>query len=206
MAAEARIARRLGWRVAIGGGTAAGAEVAADQLIGSGARALVSFGLAGGLDPALRPGTIIVPSAVILDDMAYPTDPELTHRLGGATPHVSVAADQLAASAAAKCRLYRATAAAAVDLETGPVARAARAKGLPFAVLRAICDPADRCLPPAAVVALDAYGAIAAWRVLRSLARRPNQLPALFDLAADAAAGRRALIRRMKELVQAGVP
>ena len=61
LAAEARIARRLGWKVAIGGGAAAGAEAAARRLIDEGSDALVSFGLAGALDPALRPGALIVP-------------------------------------------------------------------------------------------------------------------------------------------------
>ena len=48
-----------------------------------------------------------------------------------------------------------------------------------------------------------ASGAIAAGRVLTSLAGNPNQLPALLRLAADAVAARRALIMRMKILVQA---
>ena len=200
LAAEARIARRLDWRVAIGGGTAAGARVATDQLIGSGARALVSFGLAGGLDPALRPGTIIIPSAIILDDVSYATDAELAHTLGGATPHVILAADRPAVSTEAKLRLHKKSAVAALDLESGAVVRACRARGLPFAVMRAICDPADRSLPPAALAALDAHGAISAWRLLTSLAKQPSQLPALLHLAADAAAARRALVRRVEVL------
>ncbi len=200
LAAEARIARRLGWRVAIGGGTAKGAEAAAARLITAGARALVSFGLAGGLDPALRPGTLIVPIRVISADVSHPTDNELTQRLGGATPHVSLAAGQVVARAAIKRQLYETTGAAALDLESGAVAHAASVRRLPFAVLRAICDPAECCLPPAALGALDAQGAIAVWRVLVSLAADPRQLPFVLRLAADAAAARRSLLRRIKEL------
>ena len=69
--------------------------------------------------------------------------------------------------------------------------------GLPFAVLRVICDPAERDLPPAALAALDASGAIGLARVVRSVIGRPGQLPALLRLAADAAAARRALARRV---------
>ena len=87
LAAEARIARRLGWLVAVGGGTAAGAKTAARSLADAGVDALVSFGLAGGLDPALRPGALIVPSAVIAGALHHPTDPGLSRALGGATPH-----------------------------------------------------------------------------------------------------------------------
>jgi adenosylhomocysteine nucleosidase len=202
LAAEARIARRLGWPVAIGGGTANGAQVAASHLIDAGVGALVSFGLAGALDPALRPGTIIVPSQVIFDGVSYSAHPELMHRLGGPTPHVSLAADHIAASAAIKHRLHQTTSAAALDIESGAVIRAASMRQLPFAVLRAICDPAERCLPSAALSALNVHGAIAAWRVLLSLAAHPSQVPLLCHLAVDAAGARRALIRRVTELAR----
>jgi adenosylhomocysteine nucleosidase len=202
LAAEARIARRLGWPVAISGGTANGAQAAASHLIDEGVGALVSFGLAGGLDPALRPGTIIVPSQVILDGVSYSADRELMYRLGGPTPHVSFAAEQIAASAAIKGRLYETTGAAALDLESGAVARAASMRRLPFAVLRAICDPAERCLPSAALDALDARGVVAIWRVLLSLAAHPSQVPLLFRLAVDAAAARRSLARRVMQLAR----
>ena len=52
LAAEARIAARLGLPVAIGGGTATGAAQAAERLAPD-VSALLSFGLAGGLDPDL---------------------------------------------------------------------------------------------------------------------------------------------------------
>jgi adenosylhomocysteine nucleosidase len=202
LSAEAKIVRRLGWRVAIGGGTPEGAARATDDLIGAGLGALVSFGLAGGLDPALRPGTVIVPCRVILGGVSYPADPYLARRLGGATPHVLLAAAEVAARPATRRRLRETTGAAALDLESGAVARAASARGVPFAVLRAICDPAERCLPPAALAALDPHGGIAAWRVLASLTAHPGQLPALLRLAGDAVAARRALLRRTKELAR----
>ncbi len=84
--------------MAIGGGTAAGAEAAARRLIDEGSDALVSFGLAGGLDPALRPGALIVPSAVIVDGVRHPTDPALSHMLGGTTVDVVLGAEAVAAS------------------------------------------------------------------------------------------------------------
>src|SRR5581483_2441396 len=102
MRAEARLARRLGWPVVVGGGSAAGAETAAQLAVSDGAAALVSFGLAGGLDPALRPGTILVPDAVIANRVPIPTDAALSQRLGGAARLQVLGAEAVAATAAAK--------------------------------------------------------------------------------------------------------
>jgi adenosylhomocysteine nucleosidase len=205
LAAEARIARPLGWRVAIGGGTASGALTAVQGLIDEGSEALVSFGLAGGLDPALCPGALIVPCAVIVDDARYRTDPRLSRMLGGVTPHTLVGADAIAVRVEDKRRLHWRTSAAAADLESGSVARVAAARGVPFAVLRAICDPAERTLPAAALAALDARGVIGLWRVITSLAVRPGQLAALLALAVDAAAARRSLVERVRQITRASV-
>ena len=61
--------------VAVSGMGAAAATARANALVAAGADALVSFGLAGGLDPALAPGAILVPREVIADDgAALPTD------------------------------------------------------------------------------------------------------------------------------------
>lgn len=203
LAAEARIVRRLGWPVAVGGGTTAGAEHAAQRLVNQGAEALVSFGLAGGLDPVLRPGAVIVPSAVIARDERHATDPALSRALGGTTPNLVLGADAIVASVEEKRRLRDQTGAAAVDLESGAVARIAALRGLPFAVLRAICDPADGTLPPAAVAALDVRGALHVWRVLGSVAAQPQQIPALLALAAAAVAARRSLLGRVRLLARA---
>ena len=189
--------------MAIGGGSASGALVAAQGLIDGGSDALVSFGLAGGLDPMLRPGSLIVPCAVIVDEARYPTDPELSRLLGGVTQHTLVGADAISAAVEDKRRLHCRTSAAAVDLESGAVARIAAAHDMPFAVLRAICDPAERTLPAAALAALDARGIIGLWRVITSLAAKPGQLPVLLALAVDAATARRSLVERVRQTARA---
>jgi adenosylhomocysteine nucleosidase len=203
LATEARIARRAGWRVAIGGGTPAGATAAATTLVEQGCTGLISFGLAGGLDPALRPGALIVPSAVIDGDASHATDPNLSRMLGGTTPHVLIGAEAIVASVTAKRALRERTGATAVDLESGAVARIAAARGIPFAVLRAICDPADRALPRAAQIALEPGGEVSIWRVLASIAAHPGQLPALLALAADAASAKRSLVARVRQIAPA---
>jgi adenosylhomocysteine nucleosidase len=197
-AAEARIAATAGWPVAIGGGTSAGAAVAVRSLIASGVSGLISFGLAGGLAPDLPAGTVIVPGSVTtMAGETWRTDPALSARLGGATVHVCLAVDQPATTADGKRRLFQSTGAALVDMESAAVAHGAEQAGLPFAVLRAICDPADRDLPPAALVALDPSGRVAVGRLLGSILRHPGQIGALIALGAEAAKARTALRERI---------
>lgn len=197
--AEARIAAPLG-RALAGGGTWAGAEAAAERLIAGGARALLSFGLAGGLAPGLRAGECVVPALVVGPDERFPVPPALSQRLGGGAAGCLVSVSEPVASARAKCALREATGAIACDMESVPVARVAARHGVPFAVLRAICDPAERDLPPAALIAMEPGGGLALRRVLGSLARRPGQIGDMLALARDAAAARRALVGRVGEV------
>jgi adenosylhomocysteine nucleosidase len=203
-AAEARVARLSGWRVGIGGGTTAGAADTARRLIDAGATGIVSFGLAGGLDPALPPGTLIVPKAVAADSRVWLTDPELSARLGGSTGHVCLGWHRAVACPMEKRRLCEETGAVAVDMESGAVAAVAAEAGIPFAVLRAICDPADRAVPPAALVALNAAGGLAAGRMAMSILAKPGQVGALLKLARDAATARRALRERAVDMAPNG--
>src|ERR1700726_2301215 len=64
LAAEATIARQVGLRAVAGGGDAARTKAAIQQLLGEGVTGLVSFGICGGLDPALASGTVILPRAI----------------------------------------------------------------------------------------------------------------------------------------------
>jgi len=179
--------------VIAGGGLPAGARAAAEALVLHGVSALMSFGLAGGLDPALTPGMLAVPRRVISAAGTWATDRALTETCGGATAEALFAGETIVATATEKAALHAQTGAAAIDLESGEVAAVAARHGLPFVVVRAICDPAGRDLPPAALAALNSAGVIGLGRVLASLLRAPRQLPLLLALARDASAARRAL-------------
>jgi len=193
----------LGFPVEIGGGGEAGAKAAAARLIAQGARRLLSFGLAGGLDPTLAPGALLVPDVILAFDGHWPADPRLAAglgRVGGAL----FSGGEVVATAAAKAALHARTGAAAVDLESAAVAEAASRHALPFAALRAVCDPAGRSLPRAALLALDGQGRIGPWRVAGAALRHPAELPALIKLAGDAAKARRALLLRVDAINRLG--
>ncbi|HEV2366135.1 MAG TPA: hypothetical protein VGS12_18295 [Caulobacteraceae bacterium] len=190
MRREAAIVAREGGQAAIGIG----------QLERSLADAtgIVSFGICGGLDPALKPGALIIATEVIIEGgPPLRCDPAWTERLVDALPGALAAAifggDGIVATAAEKTFLHRLTGAASVDAESGPAARLAHARGLPFAVVRAVCDGAAQNLPPAALVGLTPEGREDFGAVLQAVAARPGQLRALIRLAGQAAAALRAL-------------
>jgi len=199
MQSEARLLRPLGGAapIAISGATREGARDAVELLIRAGATGLVSLGLAAGLDPAARAGDVVVPSRIVADGISYMPDLWLCARLGGVTAGGLLHSDVVVATAAEKQALHAATDCVALDMESGAVAVAAQAAGLPFAALRAICDPASRDLAPAATVAIKPDGALALSEIMTSLLRRPAQIPSLIGLARDAMAARHALIGRI---------
>ncbi len=194
--AEAVIARRLGWPVAIGGGGFAGALDAAKRLLAGGATALVSFGLAGGLRPDLSAGTVIAPARIVdRDGHGYSVDVDFARQFGPVAG-VLLAARHVIGTRQAKAEAWRTTQADAVDIETAAVLDVAA--GRPVAVLRAICDPAERSLPAAALSALDTDGRIGIGSIMWSVARSPRQIGALVALGKEAAAARKALLDRVQ--------
>jgi adenosylhomocysteine nucleosidase len=203
LSAEARLLRRFGVGIGIGGGFPAGATRAAEKQVADGAVALVSFGLAGGLNPALAPGAVLVPESVIDDGEVYRCDSALIAWLGGASGKSIMSAKLVAETQADKAALFKETRAEAIDLESGAVARVAAGAKIPFAVLRAIADPASRNLPPAALIALNGAGEIGFLSVLASVFKEPSQIPALITLGQDAAKARRALMTKLQAVMAA---
>ena len=194
--AEAIVARRLGLLAQPGGGSAAGTDAAIARLLAAGVRALVSFGIAGGLAPSLKCGALLLPAAVRGGDgVIHAVDLDWHARLVAAAQTKSLvitvggvlAHERVVANAAEKAALHRATNALAVDMESARVAAAAARARLPVVILRAIADPAAQDLPPAASLPLRANGRADLGAVLASLASEPKQIPALLGLAGETA-------------------
>jgi hopanoid-associated phosphorylase len=186
--AEARIARRAGLDAESAGAGLGAATRAAEALVARGATALLSFGIAGGLDPALRTGSPVVATAVATEGgERLAADPVLAAQfaslLPAATTGIILGADRPIATAADKAHLHVATGARAVDTESHLVALAAARHGLPFAALRVVADTAAHGLPPAATAGFVPAGRSPLRPVLVELARSPAQLPALLTLA-----------------------
>lgn len=150
----------------------------------------MSFGIAGGLAPELKPGDLIVADRVLaVSGLTYETDPvwseTLRRRAAPAAGGTVATVERPVRSVSEKSRLAALTGAAAADMESAGVAEAASSAEVPFVIVRAIADPASRALPPAALVGLAPDGSTRPFAVLRELLFRPWDLPALLRLGND---------------------
>jgi len=197
---EARIVKGPSIVTVTGGGDAVGLKKQLDSILPEkDVSGVISIGVAGGLSPDMGPGGAVVGSEVVAGSERYPTDVDWTQRLWKAIPRsrpgIIAGSDAVITHRPDKTDLFEQTGAVAVDMESHIAARAAFAHKLPFAVLRVICDPADRTLPPAALVAMKANGTIDYDAIARSVMAHPLQVLSLIYLMRDSATAFRALLR-----------
>jgi len=156
-------------------------------------RGVISFGVAGGLDPSLKPGDVVVATEVRAGDTRWlaglALNDDLVASLAMGRRRVvrgSLAgAEQVVSARALKAALHLETGAAAVDMESHIAAAYAAEAGLPFAALRVISDPASRALPALAMAALKPNGEIDLRKILSGVARNPMTLRALVSTGID---------------------
>jgi adenosylhomocysteine nucleosidase len=179
-----------GTLLAVGGMGGHLAAAAARSLIDAGATALMSFGLAGGLDPALGAGSVVLPTEVIsLGGARFSTAVAWREQVSAAiAKNRPVAAGSLLTSTRPmdaivdKARAFREMGAVAVDMESAAIAEIAAEHRLPFIAVRVIVDTATDVLPPL-VVAASRAGQIRIWPLIGGLIMAPSGLAALIRLA-----------------------
>ena len=174
------------------------AAMSTKWLIAKKVRALVSLGVAGGLDPTLQAGDTVFGEVIYQDQgghyqKVWEGMPDLMGVIrerfrnrgirgcGGGI--VSVKRPALSGSAKKKLRVE--TGALATDMETGSVAMAAAESSVPFFAFRTICDPADREVGALFFRCLDADGRIKASRIVPALLRNPLLISDLLILKKD---------------------
>jgi adenosylhomocysteine nucleosidase len=217
LAIEARVlARALGsaGRIACAGASAARAREGAQRLLSEGAGALISLGIAGGLDPALAPGDLVLPERVVAPGApAIAVDPARRAEWAAAAvvAGLPVAGGTLTDSTgivttvADKETLHRSTGAVAADMESYAVGAVAAEAGVPFAAVRAVADPAGRALPRAVIGIIGPDGMPDIDRLILRLCLRPWDGPALFRLRRDTDAALASLGRLVGGFGSAGL-
>ncbi len=179
---EGAILAGLGTTVIAGGGDPVSLTAELTRTA-KGAAGIVSFGMAGALNPELTIGRIVVGTRLTGSwegecDRKWAT--VLASRIPGSVPGCCYADGRLIDDAAEKRAVGRSTGAIAADMESHIAARIAAEAGVPFAILRCISDEVDAGLPPAIAVAMRPGGKLSLGAMLGSIIQQPRQFPALF--------------------------
>ncbi len=177
------------------------AQAAAEGLCQHGVTALVSFGVAGALDPSLKSGDLVLPN-VIHTGEHLPVTVAWHNQLQQLLPtNITVVNGILANSVVpltsekAKRDLAQVTGACAVDMESGAIAGVAATAGIPFIAVRAIIDPVQFSPPEALLGAVYPDGGVNPMRLLALVLKRSVHLSTLMQMGTGMRAARKTLLR-----------
>lgn len=172
--------------IACAAGTVDGAARAAEQLIEQGATRLMSFGVCGGLAAGVKTGDLILPKTVMRDGQTLSLESEwydkILRQIPDAKSGALVSVKHAVTTPQQKAQLHQSSQAIAVDVESFVVMQIAQAHNFHGLVIRAVLDPSDQTLPPAALDGVNDKGETQFWPVIRGLAKRPQDLPDLIRL------------------------
>jgi nucleoside phosphorylase len=160
---------------------------------------VVSAGVCGALAPELAVGALVVPETVLGPDGGR----QATAAAGGLRRQGTLlTADRILEDAAAKSRLWLATGALAVDMESAPILAWAAARGWPAAVVRGVSDPAGRGVP-ADLARVVQDGRVRPMRAVSAVLARPRALADALALRAGTAAALRSVAGALGALARA---
>jgi len=178
------------------------------------------FGWCGGLTPELSVGDLVLANATIFSDGAggpvtripHPPPAPLVAHLRRLAEELGLrmvvgpvlTSAQVLASVEQK-QAGAVTGAVAVEMEAGPLARWAVARGVRFVHLRVVLDPVASALP-AMCLLTETHGDVPIRAPLLHALTHPREWPALWALIRQARASRRAMADVITALTQPGGP
>lgn len=191
--------------IAVSGANAARAEELTVDLIAAGARAVISAGLCGGLDPALKSGDLVIGERVVSasGDVVLSDRRLLAAAPKGAAQVAIFGSDDIIESAEKKKALYGRYASQTVDMESHGAARAAARANIPFIAVRAVADGAARALPKAALRAVTPSGGVNVLSVLIECVKAPQQFEEIAMLGRESGAATETLRRDFGDVFRA---
>jgi hypothetical protein len=152
---------------------------------------IIMAGLAGGIDPQLNCGDIVIDDLSECGDLKLPCRKGKIHSAG-----------QIVATPREKEELFRATGALVVDMESDAARRRAAEWSVPYLGIRAVLDPADETLDPALLRLTDSGGHVRPGRLVAELWRRPGFIGTLWNMRSRSAAALRALASAVRQVVE----
>ena len=156
-----------------------------------GCKLIIMAGLAGGLDPSLHIGDVIVATAPRWLDV-----PTTFARRDIATTSAPIMAP------VAKARLFAQTQASAVDMETSIVRKWAINKGIDFMGIRAISDTADDAIEPRVMRLVDTYGRPRIVEIVLYLLGNPLRIRQLIKLGRNSKRAARNLGEAVRQIIE----
>jgi adenosylhomocysteine nucleosidase len=167
---------------------------------------LVSFGVSGGLHPALKTGDLVLADRVLALDpglhelsqtqalpLSFRADTGLINYIAEKFHENTIhfyrgpilCSVKPISTTASKLAAHRMTGALAVDMESRAVCEVAAEAGLPFFCLRAVCDPADQTVADTLLAMMDEQGNPRIGYLLAHLVWRPWLLRDMMRMASQ---------------------
>jgi|SRR5579863_1424568 len=151
--------------------------------------ALLSVGFAGGLEPGLQIGDLVLADRVCFKRLLT-CDARLLRHGEGAVQDLGlryrrgllISKEKMVGSSEGKRDLFVQEGAAAVDMESGAVAEVAARARVPFLAIRSISDLSEQALDPWIGGLIGPGGGIGYHRLFSGLLRRPDRLGLLWRL------------------------
>lgn len=181
------LAEGEGWRRLITGMGRKNAEASIrGALAGTRPRLVITAGFAGGLNPALKFGTVLFD-----EDQAAGLGAKLLR--GGAVRGRFHCADRVAATIAEKERLWKSTGADAVEMESEAIRTVCREYKIPSATVRVISDAADDDLPMDFNLLMTPDYRMSSTKLARALITAPGKIPELLAFQSRLSAAQKGL-------------